>query len=220
MPTEPATGTATVVITGIAARLPGYHGIDGLWRAAMEPGMHAAAPLSWSKPDLLGAVVDEALADAGFAAGSPRAEAGVTVVVCSQADARQPTLSPFLHGADTDVLATRAGHAPVTVVSHACATGGFAIRLATRRLAAGQADVVVVAGASVPDPMEEMSLEAVGVLAKEVVRPLDMERDGMAVGRGALALVLERADTAAARGADPAIAVAGAAWPKPAKTES
>ncbi|MYU21075.1 beta-ketoacyl synthase N-terminal-like domain-containing protein [Streptomyces sp. SID8352] len=209
------------VITGIAARLPGGDGAEGLWRAASTPGAYAAAPPSWSKRDLLEAVVDEALAGAGFPPGPPRTGTGVAVVVCAQADARDSATAPFLHGANTDVLSTRAGRAPVTVVSHACATGGFAIRLAAQRLAAGQADVVVVAGASVSDPMEEMSLEAVGVLATGAVRPLDTERGGMAVGRGAVALVLERAEAAGARGGGGTIAVAGTAClVKPSRAES
>ncbi|MFJ1717221.1 beta-ketoacyl synthase N-terminal-like domain-containing protein [Streptomyces sp. NPDC088260] len=221
MPTEYTSASAGAVITGVGAQLPACHGANGLWRAAMKPGSYAVTPASWSKPDLLETVIDEALVDAGFIARPRRPVLNVMVVVCAQADARQSTLPPFLHGADADVLATCAGPAPVTVLSHACATGGFAIRMAVQLLAARQTDVVVVAGASVSDPMEEMSLEAVGVLAKGVVRPLDTGRDGMAVGRGAIALVLERPDNAAARGRTRTVGVANAAClVKPSRAES
>lgn len=220
MRTERTHAGPGVLITGVGVRLAGYQGIEGLWRAATQEGAYAASPPEWSKPELLGTVIDEALAEAGFPR-SARPDSRVSVVVCAQAAVTTAALSPFLHGADTNVLTTRAGRAPVTVVSHACATGGFALRLAVQRLVSGQSDIVVVAGASVPDPLEEMSLGAVGVLAEGPVRPLDVRRDGIAVGRGALALVLERADDAARPDAPGAVSVAATAClVKPGRAES
>ncbi|MEU0688735.1 beta-ketoacyl synthase N-terminal-like domain-containing protein [Streptomyces uncialis] len=221
MATEYTDDAPRALITGIGVRLAGHRGAEGLWRAAMTEGAHAAPPPPGSKTDLLGTVVDEALADAGFPLRPATPASGVSVLVCAQAAVGAAALPPFLHGADTDVLTTRAGRAPVTVVSHACATGGFAVRLAVQRLLSGRSDVVVVAGASVPDPMEEISLDAVGVLAKGTVRPLDVRRDGIAVGRGAVALVLERAGGAAARDVTGAVAVAATAClVKPGRAES
>ncbi|MGX1884859.1 beta-ketoacyl synthase N-terminal-like domain-containing protein [Streptomyces sp. NPDC055287] len=221
MPTEHIHGRPRALITGIDARFAEHQGADGLWHAAVKEGAYAASPPPWSKPALLSTVIDGALADAGFPPSQARSDAGVSVLLCAQAAVGNASLSPFLHGADTAVLTTRAGLAPVTVVSHACATGGFAIRLAVQMLVTGQCDVVVVAGASVPDLMEEISLDAVGVLSRSTVRPLDTERDGMAIGRGALALVLERADDAARREVTGAVGVAATAClVKPSRTES
>ncbi|MER8199659.1 beta-ketoacyl synthase N-terminal-like domain-containing protein [Streptomyces microflavus] len=221
MTTEYIHGGPRALITGIGSHFAEHRGADGLWHAAMKEGAYAAAPPPWSKPALLSSVVDEALADAGFPPSQARFDAGVSVLLCAQAAVGSTSLSPFLHGTDTEALTTRVGLAPVTVLSHACATGGFAIRLAVQMLLTGQRDVVVVAGASVPDSMEQISLEAVGVLSRSTVRPLDTERDGMAIGRGALALVLERADDAARRMVTGAIRVAAAAClVKPSRTES
>jgi 3-oxoacyl-[acyl-carrier-protein] synthase II len=221
VPTEHARGRPRAVITGLGVRLAEHQGADGLWHAAMKEGAYLAPSPAWSKSELLGTVVDEALADAGLPPWLARPDARVSVLICAQAAVASASLSPFLHGVDTDVLTTRAGRAPVTVMSHACATGGFALRLAVQRLVSGQSDAVVVAGASVPDTMEEMSLEAVGVLSKDVVRPLDVQRDGIAVGRGALALVLERAEDAANRAVPGAVAIASTAClVKPSRAES
>lgn len=92
---------------------------------------------------------------------------------------------------------------PSLAVSSACASGGTAIGIAIRMIQAGDADAMVV-GAS------EAALTEVGIASFRAMDalsptgrslPFDARRDGLVMGEGAGAMVLESAETAAARGA-------------------
>lgn len=100
----------------------------------------------------------------------------------------------------------------VTTVSSACVGGHQAIGLALRELRAGSADVMFVGGHEFPIVAEVAACYRAmgnGVLSAErddparAVRPYSADREGFALGEGAVVLCLERASTAAARGATP-----------------
>jgi len=92
---------------------------------------------------------------------------------------------------------------PTYSVVSACAAGGHAIGTAMRAIQVGDCDAVVTGGS-------EASLTALGLGAFEIMeatsptgdsRPFDARRNGFVMGEGAGVLVLEAAETAAARGA-------------------
>jgi 3-oxoacyl-[acyl-carrier-protein] synthase II len=104
-------------------------------------------------------------------------------------------------------------HAPVS----ACASGAEAIRWGLDLLRFDRADVVLVGGAEAcihPLPMAGFAaMRAMSTRNDEperASRPFDKARDGFVLGEGAAALVLERADTAQARGARVHARLAGA----------
>jgi 3-oxoacyl-[acyl-carrier-protein] synthase II len=104
-------------------------------------------------------------------------------------------------------------HAPVS----ACASGAEAIRWGLDLLRFDRADVVLVGGAEAcvhPLPMAGFAaMRAMSTRNDEperASRPFDKGRDGFVLGEGAAALVLERADSARARGAKVYARVAGA----------
>jgi 3-oxoacyl-[acyl-carrier-protein] synthase II len=104
-------------------------------------------------------------------------------------------------------------HAPVS----ACASGAEAVRWGLDLLRLDRADVVLVGGAeAVIHPLPMAGFAAMRAMStrndepERASRPFDKARDGFVLGEGAAALVLERADDAAARGATALARVAGA----------
>ncbi len=102
---------------------------------------------------------------------------------------------------------------PSMTVQTACSSGGDAITLAAMLLRAGAADaMLVMAGEAGICPMLIQSLVRAGALSKAGESlPFDVRRSGFVMGEGGGALVLERAETAAARGAAPLAALLGCA---------
>lgn len=105
-------------------------------------------------------------------------------------------------------------HAPVS----ACASGAEAIRWGLDLLRFDRADIVLVGGTEAcvhPLPMAGFAaMRAMSTRNDEperASRPFDKGRDGFVLGEGAAALVLERADSATARGARIHARLAGAA---------
>jgi 3-oxoacyl-[acyl-carrier-protein] synthase II len=111
-------------------------------------------------------------------------------------------------------LGARGGaHAPMS----ACASGAEAVALGLALLRAGRADIVLAGGTEAC--LGQLSMAAfarMGALSQRACdpqaasRPFDAERDGFVLAEGAAALVLERADTARARGARAHGCLAGA----------
>jgi 3-oxoacyl-[acyl-carrier-protein] synthase II len=107
--------------------------------------------------------------------------------------------------------------AGVHTVASACATGSEALALGLDIIRSGRADVVVAGGTEAvihPLPLAGFaSMRAMSTRNDEpekASRPWDKGRDGFVMGEGAGALVLERADHAAARGATVYARLAGA----------
>ncbi|HEX6405454.1 MAG TPA: beta-ketoacyl-[acyl-carrier-protein] synthase family protein [Pseudonocardiaceae bacterium] len=170
--------------------------------AAREAWQHAGAPEV--EPERLGVVMgtgiggaitllgqDDLLENAGMRKVSP-----LTI----------PMLMPNGPAAHVGLdLGARGGvHAPVA----ACASGAEALAIAWRMLRAGEVDVVVAGGAEaciLPITLAGFAqMRAMSTRNNEperASRPFDIARDGFVLGEGAGAMVLERADFAAARGA-------------------
>jgi 3-oxoacyl-[acyl-carrier-protein] synthase II len=96
----------------------------------------------------------------------------------------------------------------VHAMASACATGAEAMALGLDIIRSGRADVVVAGGTeAVIHPLPIAGFAAMRAMStrndepEKASRPWDKGRDGFVLGEGAGALVLERADHAAARGA-------------------
>ena len=102
-------------------------------------------------------------------------------------------------------LGARGGaHAPVS----ACASGAEAIAIALTLIRSGQVDVVVAGGTDAClHPLAIGGFTQMGALSmrndapRDASRPFSRDRDGFVIAEGAAAIVLERGEFAAARGA-------------------
>ena len=112
-----------------------------------------------------------------------------------------------------DLGAKGGAHAPMS----ACASGAEAIAVGLALLRSGRADVVLAGGTEAC--LGQLSIAAfarMGALSQRAhepqaaSRPFDADRDGFVLAEGAAALVLERADSARARGARAYARLAGA----------
>lgn len=81
---------------------------------------------------------------------------------------------------------------PLHVLSHACASVLYAVELAQTILADPSVNAVVVAAVSSPSEAAEASMRAVRALSDHVARPFSPDRDGITLGAGAGAIVLQR----------------------------
>jgi len=99
---------------------------------------------------------------------------------------------------------------PVFSVSSACSTSNHAIGTAMMLLRAGMADAMLAGGSEASFELGPMkSWEAMRVMAPDSCRPFSHDRRGMVLGEGAGMLVLEREETARARGAEILAEIAG-----------
>ncbi|WP_439573196.1 beta-ketoacyl-[acyl-carrier-protein] synthase family protein [Phreatobacter sp.] len=91
---------------------------------------------------------------------------------------------------------------PTFVVSSACASSAQAIGLALQMLRSGLADRVIAVGTeAVITPGGMKGWEAMRVLSPDRCRPFSKGRNGLLLGEGAAALILETAGLAGSRGA-------------------
>jgi 3-oxoacyl-[acyl-carrier-protein] synthase II len=107
--------------------------------------------------------------------------------------------------------------AGVHSMASACATGAEALSLGLDIIRSGRADVVVAGGTeAVVHPLPIAGFAAMRAMStrndepEKASRPWDKARDGFVLGEGSGAVVLERADHAAARGATIYAGLAGA----------
>lgn len=107
---------------------------------------------------------------------------------------------------------------PAMTINTACSSGSTAILTALEYLRSGRIDRAITGGADIT--LSSATLKGfykLGALSAPVdgapsaCRPFDLARNGLVVGEGAACLVLERAETAAARGAKPLAHLLGGA---------
>jgi nodulation protein E len=91
---------------------------------------------------------------------------------------------------------------PVFAVSSACSSSGHAIAQGAAMIASGQADIAVVGGSeAIATPGCLRGWDGLQAMTATTCRPFSLGRDGLAIGEGGGALVLEALDHARARGA-------------------
>jgi 3-oxoacyl-[acyl-carrier-protein] synthase II len=118
-----------------------------------------------------------------------------------------PLAVPLLMGnAAAAAVAMRHGlHGSSFGVMSACAAGAHAIGVALRMIEAGEADAVVAGGSeSAIAGVAVAAFAAMGATSPTgISRPFDARRDGFVMGEGGGVLVLEDAERARERGAEP-----------------
>jgi 3-oxoacyl-[acyl-carrier-protein] synthase II len=123
------------------------------------------------------------------------------------AKAVSPLSVPLMMGnAAAAALAMRHGiHGQTYGVVSACAAGAHAIGTAVRMIEAGDADGAVAGGAEAAlTGLAVAAFAAMGATSPSgISRPFDRRRDGFVMGEGAGVLVLEDAEAAERRGAEP-----------------
>ncbi|HEY5106793.1 MAG TPA: beta-ketoacyl-[acyl-carrier-protein] synthase family protein [Caulobacteraceae bacterium] len=91
---------------------------------------------------------------------------------------------------------------PVFAVSSACSSSGHAIAQAAALITSGQVDVALAGGSeAIATPACLRAWEGLQAMSPTTCRPFSRDRDGMVIGEGGGALVLEALDHAEARGA-------------------
>ncbi len=99
-----------------------------------------------------------------------------------------------------NVLADLDASGPAVDLYGACAAGNMAIATARQSLLAGDCDVALAGGADGFSRLAFIGFMRLRVMAAEVCRPFDDQRDGLFVGEGAAVFVLERESSVKARG--------------------
>jgi len=96
-------------------------------------------------------------------------------------------------------------HGQTFGVVSACAAGAHAIGTAVGAIRSGSADAAVAGGSEAAlTPLAEAAFAKMGAISEcGISRPFDRRRDGFVMGEGAGVLVLEEAEAASRRGAEP-----------------
>jgi 3-oxoacyl-[acyl-carrier-protein] synthase II len=225
--------SAPATWTGLKA---GGHAFRVLDIAAVPPYCGAAAAGGDADAPvrtLLDRAAQEAYDDAGLARLAPdfdRARAAVVIGMSKGDLARLGAIRGALDsepawwrawpaGAASALAARWDFRGPVLAPVAACATGLVAALQGAALIRRGTCDLAVVgAGDSSLDPLVLAAFRRMGILARDAerdpgraVRPWARDRAGFLVGQGAGVLVLERAQTAHARGVAPYAELAGGA---------
>jgi 3-oxoacyl-[acyl-carrier-protein] synthase II len=218
----------TVAVTGLGLVTSYGYGVDRFWNGLLSgrPAIGPADRFAGTEGEAVGevpdppggiatrraytdAVVAQALADAGYR----EVPDGTLVIMVGQTpDVVGPgrvTSSDMVSPPPSAVAGVRlAGGAPY-FLTHACASAAFAVGLARELMLGGVADVALVVGATVLNTTEYASMRAVRAVSPDRARPFDRNRDGITLGEGAGALVLETVARAAGRDARHDVEIAG-----------
>ncbi len=92
---------------------------------------------------------------------------------------------------------------PAFAISSACSSSGHAIAQAALLIASGLAEVAIVGGSeAIATPACLAAWDNLRAISPTACRPFSVGRDGMAIGEGAAAIVLESPEHARSRGAN------------------
>lgn len=180
--------------------------------AARESWRQAGLDRAWLDPDRIAVIDGSSLGPISdlLAAERERFRDGFPARI------NPAQLIRMMVGAGGAMFAQEVGaHGSVFALSAGSTSGAVAILEGWAKLRTGLADVVVAGGADAPlDPEVLAVFHAAGILAPagDVIpcRPFDIARCGTILGEGAGVVVLERADHARRRGAEPLAVLVGA----------
>jgi 3-oxoacyl-[acyl-carrier-protein] synthase II len=216
-----------VVITGMSATSAFGRGAGPLLtgalsgRPAFRPvrrfgidGRRATAAAELEEPlvlaDELVAVVSAACDEAGLSPAD-RASAELLMALHTDAAAARDVATRTVTGSTAADVAARTGlPEPPRVYATACVAASTAIADGAAMIASGRAARIVVAAGYLVDPDSFALFDGARVLARDgQVRPFSSGRQGMLLGDGVAAVVLEAGDVARSRGARPLARLAG-----------
>lgn len=110
----------------------------------------------------------------------------------------------------TDVARTLGIYGPQRIVSNACASGANAIGQAFHLVRSGRADRVLAGGYDALCQLVFCGFDALQALSPSgIPRPFDSQRDGLALGEGAGFVIVESAESAKSRRAQPIASILG-----------
>jgi 3-oxoacyl-[acyl-carrier-protein] synthase II len=98
---------------------------------------------------------------------------------------------------------------PITIIANACASGANAIGHAADLIRTGRAKMVLTGGYDALSELVFTGFDALQALSLTGCKPFDANRDGLGLGEGAAALILESEQNARERGATILAEVAG-----------
>ena len=128
-------------------------------------------------------------------------------------DTSQPDLDPvrnFLCGNLAEFVGERFRlKGPRTTVVNACSSGTDAIGIGLSWIRAGLCDLVIAGGADELNRVPLAGFNSLGIMSANPCRPFDGNRDGLNLGEGAGVVILESQSSAAARGIEPNVSLAG-----------
>ena len=124
--------------------------------------------------------------------------------------ARVSRLASHLNDSPAAAVARQFGvRGPVETVSSACATGSMAIGMGLQAIRAGVVDLALVGGADSLCRLTYAGFNSLRAVDAAPCRPFRSDREGLSLGEGAGALILEPLERALARGVRPIAQVAG-----------
>ncbi|HKD97129.1 MAG TPA: beta-ketoacyl synthase N-terminal-like domain-containing protein, partial [Micromonosporaceae bacterium] len=194
---------------GVFAGRPAFRAVERFPVEGRRVRVAAALP---GRPDLvseLAGVIDTACDDAALS-GPERARCPLLLAVHADPDAARSPESRSA-GALAALLAQKCGLglAPRAYTS-ACVAGTSALADAAAMVSGGDVDRVVVAAGYLVESDQFALFDAGRALAlDEVVRPFSADRKGIVLGDAVVAIVVESAAAARARGAEPLGLLAG-----------
>jgi 3-oxoacyl-[acyl-carrier-protein] synthase II len=216
-----------VVVTGMSATSAFGRGTGALLTGALSgqpafgpvrrfavDGHRATAAAELEGPmalaDELVAVIDAARDQAGLGPAD-RAPAELLLALHSDPAAARDVTTPAITGSTAAEVAARTGlPEPGRVHSTACVAASTAIADAAATIASGRAARIVVAAGFLVDPDSFALFDGGRVLARDgQCRPFSSGRQGMLLGDGVAAIVLESDGAARGRGASPLARLAG-----------
>lgn len=182
-----------------------------------EPSCYAGVELG-NSPRLAVAAAEQALTDAGLEGRARSAIPVVLGVELGNADMQEKQRSagrtiwtPLTPTAGV-VGAAIGSRIAVTSVGNACSATGYALTIALDMIRMGEATTVLVGGAEGTTRAGMGAFDRLGAADPVRCRPFDRNRAGTMFGAGSAMIVLEAADHARLRGAQPYAELAGAAW--------
>jgi 3-oxoacyl-[acyl-carrier-protein] synthase II len=186
---------------------------DRFSQFAMVAGDEALADAGWDRDELpydtdrIGCVFGTGIGGIGTL------ERGKEILI-EQGENKVPPLSVplMMSNAAPGMLAMRYGlHGDSFGTVSACSASAHAIAQATRMIQYGDADAVITGGSEAAlTPLSKAAFAALEAVSPSgISRPFDARRDGFVMGEGGAVLVLEDAEKAAERGAQPLAKVRG-----------
>jgi 3-oxoacyl-[acyl-carrier-protein] synthase II len=122
----------------------------------------------------------------------------------------EPLLSSFHLSSLADILAAEFRiRGPRRTLATVCSSSGLALAAAFELLSSGACRRVLVVGAETLSRVTHAGFNNLRSVAADCCRPFDSSRQGLILGEGAGGLVLETADSAAERGAEPLCSLRG-----------